>query len=51
MRFVCLIVYIGPRLVKRARPDIFRKFAGTIENADEVVASYIYHCNAQNPRY
>lgn len=40
---------LGPRLVQRARPDIFRKFSGVIEDADSVVASYIYHCNAQNP--
>ena len=40
--------FTGPRLVQRARPDIFRKFSGVIEDADSVVASYIYHCNAQN---
>lgn len=40
---------LGPKLVKRARPDIFQKFRATVDNADTTIADYIYHCNAQNP--
>lgn len=40
---------LGPRLVSRARPDIVRKFAGAIDDANSVIPNYIYHCNAQYP--
>ena len=32
--------------MQRIRPDLLKKFAGLDE---EIVAQYIYHCNAQNP--
>jgi pimeloyl-ACP methyl ester carboxylesterase len=39
----------GPRLVRRARRDIVRKFSGFIDEAESIIPHYIYHCNAQNP--
>lgn len=40
---------LGPRIVQRARPDIFRKYTEAVEDADVAISEYIYHCNAQNP--
>jgi len=39
----------GPRLVQKARPDLVRKYADTIEDAHLIIPEYIYHCNAQKP--
>jgi len=39
----------GPNMVRKARPDIIRKFSGMVEDADTVIPNYIYHCNAQKP--
>jgi len=40
---------LGPKLVKRAKRDLFQKFSTIVENADAIIADYMYHCNAQNP--
>ncbi|CAL4076318.1 unnamed protein product [Meganyctiphanes norvegica] len=39
----------GPKMLKRTRPDIIRKYSGVVEDAETVIPNYIYHCNAQNP--
>ncbi|XP_042239511.1 (Lyso)-N-acylphosphatidylethanolamine lipase-like isoform X2 [Homarus americanus] len=39
----------GPKLLQKARPDLIRKFSGMVKDAEEVIPSYLYHCNAQNP--
>jgi len=42
-------VHLGPRLIARFRPDLLENFS---EYCDlQSVADYIYHCNAQQPRY
>ncbi|XP_047741669.1 1-acylglycerol-3-phosphate O-acyltransferase ABHD5-like [Hyalella azteca] len=38
-----------PSLLQKARPDLTRKFAGLLPNAEEDIPSYLYHCNAQQP--
>ncbi|CAL4104370.1 unnamed protein product, partial [Meganyctiphanes norvegica] len=40
---------LGPKLLKNARPDLIRKFAPLVQNAEEVIPNYLYHCNAQDP--
>ncbi|XP_018021141.2 uncharacterized protein LOC108677433 [Hyalella azteca] len=40
---------LGPSLLQKARPDLTRKFAGLLPNAEEDIPSYLYHCNAQQP--
>ncbi|EFX80395.1 hypothetical protein DAPPUDRAFT_304102 [Daphnia pulex] len=40
---------LGPHIVRKARPDIFQKYAETVEDADEAISQYVYHCNAQSP--
>ena len=48
----CLIFFAGPRLVQRFRPDLQRKFKRMFtEEGDDTVSNYVYHCNAQYPRY
>ncbi|XP_066288461.1 (Lyso)-N-acylphosphatidylethanolamine lipase-like isoform X2 [Branchiostoma lanceolatum] len=37
----------GPRLIRRARPDLQAKFVDAFE--DFTVIDYLYHCNAQPP--
>lgn len=39
----------GPVLVKKFRPDLQKKFGESEE--DDTIFDYIYHCNAQTPRY
>lgn len=39
----------GPGLVNRFRPDFKRKFEDLFD--DDTMTQYIYHCNAQTPRY
>jgi len=39
---------IGPSLVDRFRPDLSDKFSLYFEDP-QIVSSYIYHCNAQDP--
>ncbi|KAG5849781.1 hypothetical protein ANANG_G00075340 [Anguilla anguilla] len=39
----------GPGLVNRFRPDFKRKFEDLFD--DDTMTQYIYHCNAQSPRY
>lgn len=39
----------GPGLVKKFRSDIQNKFSDVL--TDDTITSYIYHCNARNPRY
>ncbi|MCL4129273.1 UNVERIFIED_CONTAM: hypothetical protein GTU68_029455, partial [Idotea baltica] len=40
---------LGPKIIQVARPDLVRKFSGLVKEAEEVVPSYLYHLNAQNP--
>ena len=42
---------IGPRVLPRARPDLFQKFFGLMgeEEARRVIPTYLYHCNAHTP--
>nr|CAH0110460.1 unnamed protein product [Daphnia galeata] len=40
---------LGPHIVRKARPDIFQKYAGMVEDPEEAISQYIYHCNAQTP--
>ena len=42
----------GQRAIKRARPDLIRRFNDLFPSEEEnfkVVPNYIYHCNAQSP--
>ena len=39
----------GPSLIQRFRPDLKAKFAHLFD--DNTMLDYIYHCNAQTPRY
>merc|ERR1712106_829561 len=40
----------GPRLMKRMRPDLMRKFEDLVgEENLQVVADYLLHCNGQDP--
>uniref|UniRef100_A0A0P4W9P9 1-acylglycerol-3-phosphate O-acyltransferase ABHD5 n=2 Tax=Scylla olivacea TaxID=85551 RepID=A0A0P4W9P9_SCYOL len=39
----------GPNILKKARPDLIRKFSGMVRDAEEVIPNYLYHCNAQDP--
>ncbi|TRY62191.1 hypothetical protein TCAL_13019, partial [Tigriopus californicus] len=42
----------GPKVVKRMRPDLIRKFRPLFTSDEEnmeVVPNYIYHCNVQTP--
>ena len=41
---------LGPRLARRARPDLAERFVGLLgEENISVVLQYLYHCNAQQP--
>lgn len=44
-----LFILSGPGLVNRLRPDFKRKFEDLFD--DDTMTEYIYHCNAQTPRY
>ncbi|GAB6022694.1 hypothetical protein CHUAL_006789 [Chamberlinius hualienensis] len=39
----------GPGLIERFRPDIKAKFSPVVKDEQDVISSYIYHCNAQTP--
>jgi len=40
----------GPRLIKRLRPDLMRKFEDLVGEANLfIVGDYLFHCNGQNP--
>ncbi|XP_016990545.1 (Lyso)-N-acylphosphatidylethanolamine lipase isoform X1 [Drosophila rhopaloa] len=39
----------GQWVVQKTRPDIMRKFQGTIEEDINLLPQYIHQCNAQNP--
>ncbi|XP_022094567.1 protein ABHD4-like isoform X2 [Acanthaster planci] len=38
---------LGPRLIRRVRGDLNKKFKSLFE--DDRISNYIYHCNAQHP--
>ena len=38
-------------MVHKFRPDIQRKYSAMYGEEDTSVLDYIYHCNAQTPRY
>ena len=44
-----IIIFSGPGLVKRFRGDLQAKFSELFD--DDTIPEYIYHCNAQKPRY
>lgn len=40
----------GPRLMRRMRPDLMRKFEDLVgEENLQIVGDYLFHCNGQNP--
>lgn len=39
----------APRLVKRFRNDLIKKYSLLSGGEDSVIADYIYHCNVQKP--
>lgn len=39
----------GPKLLQKARPDLIHKFSGMVKDSEDVIPSYLYHCNAQDP--
>ncbi|CAG5036095.1 unnamed protein product [Parnassius apollo] len=39
----------GRWLVRRTRPDLARKFAHHLPDAEQLIPDYIYQCNAQTP--
>lgn len=39
----------GPGLVRRARPDLGRRYAATTGGDSTAIFDYVYHCNAQKP--
>ena len=39
----------GLRVIQKVRGDLVRKYIGTFEDPNSVVAEYIYHCNVQKP--
>ena len=40
----------GPRVIKRMRPDLMRKFEELLgENNLDIVGDYLFHCNGQTP--
>ena len=39
----------GPSLVQKLRPDFQGRYSRLL--SDDIIFNYIYHCNAQNPRY
>lgn len=41
----------GPTLISKFRPDLRKKYEGIFGEDDTRVMEYIYHCNAQSPRY
>jgi len=44
-----MFVAAGPSLIARFRPDLLENFTDYCDY--QTVADYIYHCNAQKPRY
>jgi len=42
---------MGPKLIEKARPDLIKKFSHLTDGGegDSEIASYIFHCNSQNP--
>ena len=40
----------GPSLVQKFRPDFQQKYSRLLTE-DDTILNYIYHCNAQKPRY
>ncbi|XP_063225915.1 (Lyso)-N-acylphosphatidylethanolamine lipase isoform X2 [Bacillus rossius redtenbacheri] len=40
---------LGQWLIGKARPDLVKKFTPFLEDADDLIPKYIFHCNAQNP--
>ncbi len=41
----------GPKVIQRIRADLIGNFSEVMEDAENKVSSYIYHCNVQNPTY
>lgn len=46
--FMVWIIFQGPKLLQKARPDLVRKFSSLVKD-EEVIPNYLYHCNAQDP--
>ncbi|ESN93448.1 hypothetical protein HELRODRAFT_115658 [Helobdella robusta] len=41
---------LGPSLISKYRPDLVQKFKHKNMKEDSIIANYVYHCNAQEPR-
>ncbi|XP_071087197.1 (Lyso)-N-acylphosphatidylethanolamine lipase-like [Haliotis cracherodii] len=39
----------GPGIVKRFRPDLKAKYANFLNDDEDLMLQYLYHCNAQKP--
>ncbi|XP_067663333.1 (Lyso)-N-acylphosphatidylethanolamine lipase-like [Haliotis asinina] len=39
----------GPGIVKRFRPDLKAKYANYLNDDEDLILQYLYHCNAQKP--
>lgn len=39
----------GPKLIEKVRPDLIRKFSALVDDEENSVSNYIFHCNAQKP--
>ena len=49
MEIIVYFYVLGPSVVRRFRPDLQIKFSSLFD--DDTILNYIYHCNAQNPRF
>jgi len=45
------LLHLGPTIISKLRPDLKKKYEGIFGEDDTRVLDYIYHCNAQSPRY
>ena len=49
--YVIVFFSIGPSLISKFRPDLQKKYENVFGEGDTRVLDYIYHLNAQYPRY
>lgn len=40
---------LGPRIFEKIRGDLDRSFSDFLEDPNDSITQYLYHCNAQNP--
>jgi hypothetical protein len=46
---ICLSDLVGPVFLRTTRPDLEKKYTSVF--SDDTIPNYLYHCNAQTPRY